>query len=112
MKESRELAEDRRRTRQRVAWLVAGVMGLCVVVGVPCALLPLGAVAVYERVIPPPTFSVKVGATEFAAPCPPSELICDEYPPFFALWRGDQQPDGSVEYRQLIFIYLNPKRQR
>lgn len=125
--------EARKRVRQRIVWLLTGVLGLCLCVSVPCAMLPLGAMAVYERVIPPPTFSVKVGATEFAAPhsgerellrsspaqaplapapCPPSEFTCEEYPAFFALWRGDPQPDGSVLYRQLWFVYLKTKRNR
>ena len=90
-------------------WLVTGALSLCLCVSVPCAVLPLGAMAVYERVIPPPAFSVRVAGVEFAAPCPPSEFTCEEYPAFFALWRGDPQPDGSVLYRQLWFVYLKSK---
>lgn len=98
----------RRRTGLALGLIVAGALAL----GLACAAVPLGALAVYYRVLPPPAFAVQFGRVEFAAPCPPSEFACDEYPAFFALWRSDPQPDGSVRYRQLWFVYLHPKRPR
>jgi hypothetical protein len=70
----------------------------------------LGLAAVHQRVIPPPAFSVQLVGVEIAGPCPSRVITCDKYPPFYALWRGDRQPDGRMVYRQLFFVYLRPTR--
>lgn len=91
-------------------------LGLSLVVGVSllltllCASLGLFGLAIYHRLVPPPAFSVRMGAVEIAAPCPPSELQCEEYPAYYAVWRGDLQADGSMQYKLMWFSYLNRKR--
>jgi hypothetical protein len=75
--------------------------------------LLLGAVlvaGVYQRVLPPPTFAIRVGPLELTAPCPPRRMTCDESMPFYALWRGEYHADGSVQYHPLYFIYLKSTR--
>lgn len=74
------------------------------------AACPLSAVAIQQRVIPPLTFTARLGRVEISAPCPPRELVCDESTPFYAVWRGDLQPDGTILYRELFFMYLRPPR--
>lgn len=75
-----------------------------------CAGVGLSGLAVYHRVLPPPAFSVRLGDVEIAAPCPPSEIVCEKYPAFFAVWQGTLQPGGSMKYRLRWFVYLSPKR--
>jgi hypothetical protein len=43
---------------------------------------------------------------EFSAPCP-ARLDCEGKQRYYAIWRGDQQPDGSIRYRLVYFTYLN-----
>jgi hypothetical protein len=86
------------------------VLSLCVALGLLLAACPLSIVAVQHRVIAPPRFAVRVGSVEIAAPCPAQGFICDGPLPWYAIWRGDDQPDGSITYRQLYFIYLKPAR--
>jgi len=72
------------------------------------AACPLSAVAIQQRVLGLPTFAVRLGHVEFAAPCPTRGFVCDRDTPFYAIWRGDDQPDGSIRYQELFFIYLRP----
>src|SRR4051812_44458627 len=88
------------------------VLSVCVTLGLLLAACPLSMVAIQQRVIEPPRFAVRVGNIEFAAPCPAQGFICDSPLPWYAIWRGDDQPDGSITYRQLYFIYLKPARRR
>jgi hypothetical protein len=94
--------------------LSAGV-GLSLIVGLNlllaglCASLVLFGWAVYHRAVPPPAFSVRLGAVEIAAPCPPSALQCEKYPAFYAVWRGDLQPNGTMQYKLIWFEYLSRK---
>jgi hypothetical protein len=88
------------------------MLSLCVTLGLLLAACPLSIVAVQQRLITPPHFAVRVGNIEFAAPCPARGFNCDGPLPWYAIWRGDDQPDGSITYRQLYFIYLKPVRRR
>ncbi|MEO7910333.1 MAG: hypothetical protein ABIV47_11855 [Roseiflexaceae bacterium] len=88
------------------------VLSVCVTLGLLVAACPLSVVAIQQRVIEPPRFAVRVGNVELAAPCPARGFICDGALPWYAVWRGDDQPDGSITYRQLFFIYLKPARRR
>ncbi|HNP70972.1 MAG TPA: hypothetical protein PLO33_04090 [Kouleothrix sp.] len=89
---------------------------LTVLVGLGMALVlllaacPLSLLAVQQRVIRPPAFAFEVGGVEFAAPCPRRGFVCDEGTPWYAVWRGDPEPDGSITYRQLFFMYLRRQR--
>ncbi len=86
------------------------VLSVCVTLGLLLAACPLSAVAIQQRVITPPHFAMRVGSIELAAPCPPRALICDGPLPWYAIWWGNDQPDGSITYRQLYFVYLKPNR--
>jgi hypothetical protein len=86
------------------------VLSVCLTLGLLLAACPLSAVAIQQRVITPPRFAMRVGSIELAAPCPPRALICDGPLPWYAIWWGDDQPDGSITYRQLYFVYLKPAR--
>ena len=89
---------------------------LAIVVGLALALLlgacPLSALAVQHRVIAPPSFAVRLNGVEYAAPCPTRGFICDNQMPWYAIWRGDDEPNGTITYRQLFFVYLKPQRRR
>jgi hypothetical protein len=87
-------------------------LSLCVTLGLLLAACPLSVVAVQQRVIVPPRFAVRVGSVEIAAPCPARGFICDGPLPWYAIWWGDDQPDGSITYRQLYFTYLKPAQRR
>ena len=82
------------------------------ILGLLLAACPLSVVAIQQRVIEPPRFAVRVGQVEIAAPCPAQGFICDGPLPWYAIWWGDDQPDGSITYRQLYFIYLKSNRRR
>jgi hypothetical protein len=47
-----------------------------------------------------------IGSTEFSAPCPRHGFQCDPQVRYYAIWRGDSQPNGSIRYRLLYFTYL------
>jgi hypothetical protein len=96
--------------RRHQAWLIG--VSLCLTLGLLLAACPLGALALQHRLIAPPQFSVRFGSVEIAAPCPRRGFICDHPLPWYAVWWGDDQPDGSITYRQLYFIYLKPVRRR
>jgi hypothetical protein len=100
--------------RQSRRWHQTGliVLSLGVTLGLLLAACPLSIVAIQQRVIAPPRFAVRVGSVEIAAPCPARGFICDGSLPWYAIWWGDDQPDGSITYRQLYFIYLKPARRR
>ena len=90
-----------------------GVPRYCsTLLGLLLAACPLGVVAVQQRVIEPPRFAVRVGSVEIAAPCPARGFECTGPLPWYAIWWGDDQPDGSITYRQLYFIYLKSNRTR
>ena len=88
----------------------AVVLGLGLMFGLLLAACALSAIAMHQRVIPPPAFAIRLGHVEIAAPCPPRGFSCDESLPWYAIWRGDDEPDGSITYRQLFFVYLRPTR--
>ncbi|HEU5101242.1 MAG TPA: hypothetical protein VFU22_19595 [Roseiflexaceae bacterium] len=96
--------------RRHQTWLIG--LSLCLTFGLLLAACPLGALAIQHRLIAPPQFSIRVGSVEIAAPCPRRGLICDHPLPWYAVWWGDDQPDGSITYHQLYFIYLKPIRHR
>ena len=89
---------------------LALVISLGLTIAVLLAACVLSGVAVHQRLIPPPAFAVQVGDVEFSGPCPPKGQMCDKYPPFYAIWRGETLPDGSILYHQVFFIYLSPTR--
>jgi hypothetical protein len=96
--------------RRHQAWLIG--LSLCLTLGLLLAACPLGALAIQHRLIEPPHFSVRFRSVEIAAPCPRRGFVCDHPLPWYAIWWGDDQPDGSITYRQLYFIYLKPLRRR
>jgi hypothetical protein len=88
------------------------IISLVITLVLLLAACPLGVLAIQQRVIAPPTFAVWVGDVEFAAPCPTRGFDCDDAMPWYAIWRGDPEPDGSITYRQLFFVYLKPAKRR
>lgn len=91
---------------------LAPLIGLGIVLLLVLAACPLGVLAVQQRAIAPPSFAFNIGEVEFAAPCPKRGFVCYQPLPWYAIWRGDPEPDGTVTYRQLFFMYLRPSRQR
>jgi hypothetical protein len=85
------------------------LLGLALILAGLAAACPLGALAVQQGSLRPPGFAVRLGNLELAAPCPP-HISCDRSVPYYALWHGSHQPDGSVNYRLLYFTYLPPLR--
>ncbi len=102
---------DLRHSRRRHQTGLIG-LSLCVTLGLLLVACPFSVVAIQQRVIAPPRFAVRVGSVEIAAPCPARGFICDGPLSWYAVWWGDDQPDGSITYRQLYFIYLKPARRR
>ena len=91
---------------------LAPVAGAIFVALLLLASVPVGVAAIQERLIQPPTFAFQIGEVEFAAPCPTRGFVCPPPLPWWAIWRGDPEPDGTITYRQLFFIYLKPNRRR
>jgi hypothetical protein len=90
-------------TRLVQAGLIASSLGLAVMM----AAAGLGVLALYQGWMRPPAFAVKLGRIELSAPCPAQGFDCDPQVRYYAIWRGDQQPDGSIRYRLMYFTYLN-----
>ena len=103
-------ANGQRHSRRHQLGLIG--LSLCVTLGLLLAACPLSIIAVQQRVIEPPRFAVRIGGVEIAAPCPAQGFTCDGPLPWYAIWWGDDQPDGSITYRQLYFIYLKSNRRR
>ncbi len=98
---------DRGRRRQRVLLALMGLLLLLLL-----AACPVGMVLVQQRIVRPPAFAFQIGDTEIAAPCPSRGFICDDTFLWWAIWRGDPEPDGTTTYRQLFFMYLKPPPRR
>ena len=108
MSETHESRAHRARRRY-----LAPLIGLGLALALVLAAAPLSIVAMQNRVLTPPTFAFRIGSVEFAAPCPARRrLVCEQPLPWYAIWRGDAEPDGSTTYRQIFFIYLKPDRRR
>jgi hypothetical protein len=73
---------------------------------------PLGLLAIQLRLIVPPAFAIHLGGLELAAPCPPHlGKQCGQGLPYYAIWQGRPQPDGTTNYRLIYFTYLpHPSR--
>lgn len=96
--------------RFRFGWLEWFGLGLLVLLTV--GLLAVGVVVGVEwRVLPPPAFTLKAGPYELSAPCPSRGIICDAGTPFYAVWVGTPQRDGSTQFREIYFMYLQRARQ-
>ena len=105
MSESQESRAYRAR-RRYLAPLIGLGLALALVLGAG----PLSVVAVQNRLLTPPTFAFQIGDVHFAAPCPVHRgLVCHQPLPWYAIWRGEPEPDGSITYRQIFFIYLKPE---
>ena len=77
--------------------------------GLLMAACPLGLLAIQQRMIAPPAFAFRIGTIEIAAPCPTKVFVCDEGTPWYAIWRSDYQPDGSIKGRPIFFMYRRPR---
>jgi hypothetical protein len=86
------------------------VIGLTLALGLLLVACPMSLLAIQQRVIAPPAFAFRIGNVEIAAPCPTRVFICDEGTPWYAIWRTEDMPDGSIIGRQIFFMYLRPKR--
>lgn len=94
-----------RPTRQRGL-----LVGLALVLAALLVSCPLGVVAMRQGYLPPPRFVIHVGPVEFAAPCPSRGPDCSGPLPWYAIWRGELQPDGSTTYSLIYFTYLPRRR--
>ncbi len=84
----------------------AGLIAASLMLAVMAGAVGVAALALHQGWLHPPSFSVKVGRIELSAPCP-ARLDCESKQRYYAIWRGDPQPDGSVRYRLVYFTYLN-----
>lgn len=84
------------------------IIGLSLMLALVTAACPLGVLAVQRRAILLPPFTLRLGALEFSGPCPARGFECDATVPYYSIWRGHEQPDGSVHYEMLFFMYLEP----
>jgi hypothetical protein len=91
--------------RSRFSVLIAALSLMLVVLVAAC---PVGVVAVQNRVVAPPSFALRFGSTEIAAPCPTRVFICPQPMPWYAIWQSEERLDGSITFRQLFFMYLAP----
>ncbi|NJM07837.1 hypothetical protein HC891_19045 [Candidatus Gracilibacteria bacterium] len=96
--------ESYRARRSRLPLLLSSLFALLIA---SCVLIGIG---LQSGVLRPPPFSVMIVTTEFSAPCPRNGFQCDADVRYYAIWRGDPQPNGSIRYRLLYFTYL-PKAQ-
>jgi hypothetical protein len=85
----------------------AGLIAASVMLAVLVGAVGVAALALYQGWLHPPAFSVKLGRVELSAPCPAQGFDCEPKQPYYAVWRGDPQPDGSIRYRLVYFTYLN-----
>ena len=95
-------------SRLVLAGLIAGSLMLAIF----AIAVGAGALALHQGWLHPPPCSVKVGRIELSAPCPARGFHCDPKLPYYAIWRGDPQPDGSIRYRLVYFTYLNRPERR
>jgi hypothetical protein len=86
------------------------IVALSLMFGLLLGACTLSVVGIQQRVLPPPSFALQFGDVEIAAPCPTRVFICPDPMPWYAIWRSDERPDGSIKFRQLFFIYLTPPR--
>ena len=84
----------------------AGLIAAGLLLALLAAAVGLGVWAFQEGRLHPPAFEVKFGRIEHSAPCP-ARLDCEDKQRYYAIWRGDQQPDGTIRYRLVYFTYLN-----
>jgi hypothetical protein len=105
MSELSETLPYQRRRRYSVL-----IVSLSLMLGLLLAACPLGVVAVKNRVITPPSFALRFGSVEIAAPCPTRVFICPNPMPWYAIWRSEERPDGSIKFHQIFFMYLAPAR--
>jgi hypothetical protein len=90
--------------RNRLA--LAAIIGVCLMLTLALAACLLSVAGIYERVLAPPAFVLHIGSVQFDAPCPALGVSCDTALPFYSIWRGDQQPNGSIQFHQLYFVWL------
>jgi hypothetical protein len=107
MSEAEQEVQRLQRLARHKQTIVIAVSLLAVFLLLACG---LSALAVQQRLVPPPAFLIRLGPVEFAAPCPPQMTVCDESTPFYAIWHGVQLPNGTMRYRYLFFIYLASER--
>jgi hypothetical protein len=87
------------------------IIGASLALVLSLAAFALLAFAIQQRVLQPPAFSVRIGHVQFGAPCPTPAFDCDTSLNYYAIWRGQDLPDGSVQFYEIFFTYL-PKKQR
>ena len=86
--------------------VLAGLIAGSLMLTIAAAAVGAAALAVHQGWLHPPPFEVTLGRMEFSAPCP-ARLDCEDKQGYYAIWRGDPQPDGSIRYRLVYFTYLN-----
>ena len=74
------------------------------------AAFALAAFAIQQRAIDPPRFSVHIGNIQYGAPCPSPAFNCDVHLNYYAVWRGQQLPNGTVHFTEVYFTWLPRKR--
>jgi hypothetical protein len=80
-----------------LALLLALLIGSCL----------LGLLAIRQGLLAPPPFALRLGDMELAGPCPPRMgAQCGQGLPYYAIWRGQPEDDGSTTYHLIYFTHL------
>jgi hypothetical protein len=103
MHDDGELQRARGRRGSQLALATSLLVGALVA---GCA---LSAGAVGLGLLRPPGFHLPLGRTWLVAPCP-AEMGCPPDAPYYAVWEGARNPDGSTSYELRFFTYLPRRR--
>ena len=90
-------------------WQQALIIGASLMLVLTLLAFGLLLLAIQQRVVELPRFSVHIGNVYFVAPCPPP-FDCDVNLNYYAIWRGHDLPGGSIQFDEVYFTYLPKKR--
>jgi len=91
-------------------WQQALIIGASLMLVVSLLAFGLLLVAIQQRLVEPPRFSVHIGHVYFGAPCPSPAFDCDINLNYYAVWRGQDMPNGRIHFDEVFFTYLKKKR--
>jgi len=91
-------------------WQQALIIGASLMLVLTLLAFGLLLVAIQQRLVEPPRFSVHIGHVYFGAPCPSPAFDCDINLNYYAVWRGQDMPNGRIHFDEVFFTYLKKKR--
>jgi hypothetical protein len=90
----------------RHLWRYAGVVISLALLG-GLLVSGLGLLAVQRGVLPPPTFTLAVGAVELSALSPSLEAFCPSSPPYYTIWITVQRTANDVDVYRLVSFMID-----